>query len=341
MTTFINIHTLISHPSSMMNRDDSGLQKTAVFGGTTRSRISSQCLKRAIRQSEVYNDAVEENSIRTNKFDELLELCITEITDSDPKLIEDVLLNLGSKVKKEKNKETGEITRLFDAVQPYAVGAVREAVNMVKAGTDLKELKKIIQLPTIDVALSGRMDASCPERNVEAAMSVAHSLTTHSADIEVDWFTACDDLAEQGSGHIGTTEFSSGVFYRYASINLDLLAKNIKTKIEDLTSVIETLIRCFSVVTPNAKQKVFAAHNHSDFVLITKSNQPLSLANAFRKPVQNTGDVMENSISELIKHYEKLTSAYQLESAAMALDLTDTAKSKDISFVKKLSDIRF
>mgnify|MGYP000495326082 FL=1 len=49
MTTFINIHALISHPSSMMNRDDSGLQKTAVFGGTTRSRISSQCLKRAIR----------------------------------------------------------------------------------------------------------------------------------------------------------------------------------------------------------------------------------------------------------------------------------------------------
>ena len=56
MSTFINIHTLISHPSSMMNRDDSGLQKTAVFGGTTRSRISSQCLKRAIRQSDIYDE---------------------------------------------------------------------------------------------------------------------------------------------------------------------------------------------------------------------------------------------------------------------------------------------
>ncbi len=44
----------------------------------------------------------------------------------------------------------------------------------------------------------------------------------------MDWFTACDDLAEQGSGHIGTTEFSSGVFYRYASINLDLLAETPK-----------------------------------------------------------------------------------------------------------------
>ena len=67
MTTFINIHTLISHPSSMMNRDDAGLQKTAIFGGTTRARISSQCLKRAIRNSDIYRKNVAEVSIRTDR----------------------------------------------------------------------------------------------------------------------------------------------------------------------------------------------------------------------------------------------------------------------------------
>lgn len=341
MTTFINIHTLISHPSSMMNRDDSGLQKTAVFGGSVRSRISSQCLKRAIRQSDVYAEAVAEKSIRTNKFDDLLALCIKEMPDADEKLIENVLLNLGSKVKKEKDKETGESSRKFDAVQPYSIGAIREAINLVEAGTDLKDLKKTVQIPTFDVALSGRMDASCPDRNVEAAMSVAHSLTTHSADIEVDWFTACDDLAEQGSGHIGTTEFSSGVFYRYASINVDLLAQNVKATSEDVAPIVNTMIRCFTQVSPSGKQKVFAAHNHADFVMATQSNQPLSLANAFRKPVDNNGEVMETSISSLIKHYEKLTAAYELESKAMALDLTDTATSDVITWVKTLSDIRF
>lgn len=341
MTTFINIHTLISHPSSMMNRDDSGLQKTAVFGGSIRSRISSQCLKRAIRQSDIYGVAVAEKSIRTNKFDQLFELCKQEMPEFEPKLIEDVLLNLGSKVKKEKNKETGETTRHFDAVQPYAIGAIREAINMVNEGTDLKELKKISQIPTYDVALSGRMDASCPQRNVEAAMSVAHSLTTHNADIEVDWFTACDDLAEQGSGHIGTTEFSSGVFYRYASINVDLLAKNVKATPADVGSIVNTMVRCFAQVSPNAKQKVFAAHNQADFVMVTQANQPLSLANAFRKPIENNGEVMENSINALVKHYEKLTTAYELESTAIALDLTDTAQSDKISLVNTISDIRF
>jgi CRISPR system Cascade subunit CasC len=341
MTTFINIHTLISHPSSMMNRDDSGLQKTAVFGGSVRSRISSQCLKRSIRQSDLYVNAVEEKSIRTNKFDELLQLCIEQMPDIDKKLIEDVLLNMGSKVKKEKDKETAEIHRYFDAVQPYALGAIREAVNMVQAGIELKELKKTVHIPTFDVALSGRMDASCPDRNVEAAMSVAHSITTHSADIEVDWFTACDDLAEQGSGHIGTTEFSSGVFYRYASINLDLLAENVKATIADVAPIVKTIVRCFAQVTPSAKQKVFAAHNQADFVLVTQSDQPLSLANAFRKPIDNSGEVMERSIEELIKHYEKLINAYDIDSKAMGLDLTETAKSDQIIWVSKISDIQF
>jgi len=337
MTTFINIHTLISHPSSMMNRDDSGMQKTAVFGGTVRSRISSQCLKRAIRQSDIYSESVAETSIRTNKMDELLTLCKKEMPDIEPKLIEDVLLNMGSKVTKD--KKTDE--RHFDAVQPYAIGAIREAINMVNAGTELKELKKIVQIPTYDVALSGRMDASCPQRNVEAAMSVAHSLTTHNADIEVDWFTACDDLAEQGSGHIGTTEFSSGVFYRYASINVDLLAKNVKASIEDVSAIVNTMIRCFAQVTPNAKQKTFAAYNQADFVMATQSNQPISLANAFRKAIANNGDVMESSIIALVKHYEKLSKAYELDSKAIALDLTDSTQSEMIELVDTVSDIRF
>lgn len=341
MTTFINIHALISHPSSMMNRDDSGLQKTAVFGGTTRSRISSQCLKRAIRQSDLYKSNVEEVSIRTNKVDDLLSLCVEKLPEFDVQTIEEVLINMGSKIKTETDKDTKQKHRYFDAVQPYSIGAIREAINMVQAGTELKELKKIAQIPTLDVALSGRMDASCPERNVEAAMSVAHSLTTHSADIEVDWFTACDDLAEQGSGHIGTNEFSSGVFYRYASIDVDLLAGNIKKSISDTTDIINTIVNCFAQVSPSAKQKTFAAHNRADFVLCTQSNQPLSLANAFRKPIPNSGEVMEASIQSLISHYEDLVEGYELQSEAKAFDITKTANSAKVTLVKKISELSF
>ena len=388
MTTFINIHTLISHPSSMMNRDDSGLQKTAIFGGTTRSRISSQCLKRAIRQSDIYNNAVDEVSIRTRLVDKLIHTLHDKIVDEDIETIDAVITmlaykpkNLESNIKIEDEEidstdedgksikvKTGEKIRAFKSVQPYSVSEIRELIllarqecieefELIVSGlpkgakkAEKDKFKKAIEkihelLPSVrsrvDIALSGRMDTNCYERNVEAAMSVAHSLTTHSADIEVDWFTACDDLAEQGSGHIGATEFSSGVFYRYASINLDLLANNTKKSIQELSDIITTIIRCFAQVSPSAKQKTFAAHNHADFVMVTQSDQPLSLANAFRSAIKNKSDVMEESISNLINHYEKLVNGYELNSKAQAFDMTDSTNSEQITLVNKLSDIVF
>jgi len=45
----IEIHMIQNHSPSNLNRDDLGAPKTCVFGGVTRARISSQCLKRSIR----------------------------------------------------------------------------------------------------------------------------------------------------------------------------------------------------------------------------------------------------------------------------------------------------
>lgn len=45
----IEIHMIQNHSPSNLNRDDLGAPKTCIFGGVTRARISSQCLKRSIR----------------------------------------------------------------------------------------------------------------------------------------------------------------------------------------------------------------------------------------------------------------------------------------------------
>ena len=45
----VEFHILQSFPVSCLNRDDVGAPKTAVVGGTTRSRVSSQCWKRQVR----------------------------------------------------------------------------------------------------------------------------------------------------------------------------------------------------------------------------------------------------------------------------------------------------
>ena len=63
---FINYHVLISHSPSCLNRDDMNMQKSAIFGGKRRVRISSQSLKRTMRTSEYYKLNLGEPSIRTH-----------------------------------------------------------------------------------------------------------------------------------------------------------------------------------------------------------------------------------------------------------------------------------
>lgn len=46
----LELHILQSFPVSCLNRDDAGIPKTAFFGGVNRARLSSQCLKRAVRE---------------------------------------------------------------------------------------------------------------------------------------------------------------------------------------------------------------------------------------------------------------------------------------------------
>ena len=58
MSAFIQLHLLTSYPPSNLNRDDLGRPKTAVMGGKTRLRVSSQSLKRAWRTSDVFSETL-------------------------------------------------------------------------------------------------------------------------------------------------------------------------------------------------------------------------------------------------------------------------------------------
>ena len=49
---FIQIHFLAAWPGALLNRDDAGLAKRLPFGNATRTRISSQCLKRHWRVAD-------------------------------------------------------------------------------------------------------------------------------------------------------------------------------------------------------------------------------------------------------------------------------------------------
>ena len=68
MSKIITIELLNNANNANLNRDDLGQVKTASIGGTSRLRISSQCLKRTIRTElqnlDIFKDAA---SIRSSR----------------------------------------------------------------------------------------------------------------------------------------------------------------------------------------------------------------------------------------------------------------------------------
>ncbi|MBV9281873.1 MAG: type I-E CRISPR-associated protein Cas7/Cse4/CasC, partial [Chloroflexi bacterium] len=71
---FIELHILQNFAPSNLNRDDTNAPKDCEFGGFRRARISSQCLKRAIRTS--FRDdnllPVEQRAVRTRRLADAL-----------------------------------------------------------------------------------------------------------------------------------------------------------------------------------------------------------------------------------------------------------------------------
>ena len=178
-------------------------------------------------------------------------------------------------------------------------------------------------------------------------MALAHSITTHAVDADIDWFTAVDDLVaeegEVGAGHLDTQEFSSGVFYRYASLNIGQLQKNLgDVSREDALKIGSHLLHMLSTIVPSAKRQSMPADNLADFTLCILSDIPVSLANAFESPVKSTNGsgFLQPSIETLTKYWSTVHAGYGLDEQAASFTLADINPPKDIVQKASLSDVK-
>ncbi|MBN1757923.1 MAG: type I-E CRISPR-associated protein Cas7/Cse4/CasC [Chitinispirillaceae bacterium] len=187
---------------------------------------------------------------------------------------------------------------------------IEEAI-LKKITTEIEKKKEVISAAAgtaVDLALWGRMATSGLMTNVDGSLSVAHAITTHSAQAETDWFTAVDDLVKTGTGHLDTQEFSSGVFYRYASLNVAQLQKNLggATR-ERALEIAKHVFHMLCTVVPSAKQLPFAAYNTADFAIVSFSDMPISMANAFEKPIpkEKEGGFYRPSVRSLFQFWNE------------------------------------
>ncbi len=331
------IHMLKNYPPTNLNRDDTGAPKTCVFGGVTRGRISSQCLKRSWRTSELFKTEIgEENlGVRTRQFpslvaDKLLEMGVKSefVAAVEPKIT-----GFGNKDGKEtKDGTTAQV--IFFAPQDIeaAAHAIREKLATCKTVKDVEKLKAKelqeavsgaeVRPVTLDIALFGRMVTCDAFRDVEASMQVAHAISTNKVVVESDYFTAMDDLLsgatidEKGAAMIGDLDYNASCYYLYASLDTDALRENLKysgTPEKIVAKAVPALLRAMAFTDPSGKQNTFAGHILPSAMMIDCKTRkmPTSMVNAFVKPVSSS-DLVEESIRKLADEADMINRNYGL-----------------------------
>jgi CRISPR system Cascade subunit CasC len=331
----MQIHILHPYTDALVNRDDSGLSKRLPYGGTQRTRISSQCLKRHWR---VVDDSHALNRIDADKtsyrsrelvtklvIDPLRATFAKEIVDAlEPEFQKAVYGNNADKGKQSRQTllfGKPETDWLAAEAAKLAAGAKDAAAAKAAAGEwaktfkgNIKAMREGAELPGgLISALFGRMVTSDTSANIDAPIHVAHAFTVHPAEIESDYFTAVDDIKDDnddsGADTIQETELASGLYYGFVVIDIPALIKNCANNSELAAKVVHNLIYLIGETSAGAKLGSTAPYSRAEFMMIESGDrQPRNLAGAYRKAVNHDLDA---AVGALSAHLQQLDEIYE------------------------------
>ena len=113
---------------------------------------------------------------------------------------------------------------------------------------------------------------------------------------------------------MGTVEFNSACFYRYAVVDWEKLVGNLQGDRELAGKGLVAFLEGFVVAEPTGKQNTFAAHNPPEFVTISVRNNtaPRNLSNAFETAIRVRKDesLTRRSAEEMVKKAITLQAAF-------------------------------
>lgn len=271
--TRIEFHILQSFPVTCLNRDDVGAPKSAIVGGVSRARVSSQCWKRQVRLA--LPDFGIRLGVRSKKTASLLANACRALGASE-----------------EQATGCGEAMAAFFSDDTLLFLSEAEAASL-KDKELVKVAKKVVNntLDALDIALFGRMVAKAADMNVEAAASFAHAISTHKVSNEIEFFTAVDDCKtedESGSAHMGSLEFNSATYYRYVSLDLGQLAQTLGED-ADMKTAVAAFVKALYVAVPSARQTTQSGACPWEYarVLLRKGQ---GLQASFEQPVKSQGE---------------------------------------------------
>jgi CRISPR system Cascade subunit CasC len=333
---FLQIHTLTSYPASLLNRDDAGLAKRIPFGNAIRLRVSSQCLKRHWREDLREKLPEVPDGQRTRSFFTRTVLPKAVAAGLPEALAAKLIETLAQGVIDGGVKEGGDLNQpvLFglreaDYFVDVLLKASREEdpakalAERLKAREEKDNLKAMGKSAAgLTAALFGRMVTSDLLARVDAPVHVAHAITVHAANTEMDYFTVVDDLNrddETGAAHANQTELGAGLYYGYVVVDVPLLVANLTGcntkdwKQQDTTlprRVLEALITSIVQQSPGAKKGSTAPYAWADLLLLEAGRaQPRTLANAFLEALPWKGaqqDLRLTAMDRLATYVQRL-----------------------------------
>ncbi len=335
MPVFMQFHYLTSYPACLPNRDENGFAKTITLGGFERTRISSQSAKRHIRFAKdpyafseipgyiegwrsrniipqmVMSHVLEQNQPGEDEFSEetlkavetafMKHVYTMNAGDKEDEKKPPQIIMLGCPEVELLRDRALTICRQHPQDPKEAAKAVDTLFSKTKGeGNNFNVLLENARLPGgLIAALFGRMITADAGSNIRAAVNWSHAITVHIQESETDYFTAVDDLPEEGqtgAALLAQSELISGLFYQYCVVHVPTLLSNIEGCREEdwlksdptmAARVVEHLIHLIATISTAAKQGSTAPFTEAEMILVEIGNrQPRTLANAFRTPVE-------------------------------------------------------
>src|SRR5579862_5531781 len=205
---FLQIHTLTSFAPALLNRDDAGLAKRVPFGNAERMRVSSQCLKKHWRDELVKTTDLP-GAIRSRLFFErevLPRVMAAGIPEADATTLVELLLRRVIQGGQDKDRplRLNQPILFGKPEADYFISMITEAAKSSDAArvlteklTDAKKNLKAMMAAAglgsavhgIEGAMFGRFVTSDILARSDAAVHVAHAITVHPLQSEIDYFT--------------------------------------------------------------------------------------------------------------------------------------------------------
>ncbi|MFJ3799939.1 type I-E CRISPR-associated protein Cas7/Cse4/CasC [Streptomyces sp. NPDC090088] len=340
---YIDLHALHPVPASLLNRGEDNEPKTVLLGGVVRALVSSQAWKRPIRLR--LEEDLDEHAVRTRNLPPQVATALREtgwpadlaafagaqivrsatteglktegtaggITSALLWVPRDIFADLIDLCHQHRAQLEEALAQDLAAKQAEktaaeSAGGSRKKKPKTPAVLPTREVAQLIRSRTATINLFGRMLAELPGAHVDGAVQMAHAFTVHQSDAQPDYFTAVEDWPlpdTPGSAHLETGMFTTGLFYRYATVNLTELTRNLGGDTQQALDLLTLFTEAFIEVMPGAKKTSTAPHTYPHLIhYAVRDRRPVSYAAAFEQPVRHApgGGHTQPAVHALSQH---------------------------------------